>query len=168
MKRAIDLGLHFLHRLGVGGWVGAMIGVSLLVPPIVFGNLPRREAGQVMGTVFSAYYVLGLVLGVLALASLALLAWRTGWGRERMAAAALLGMMLAATVFLKISVVPGVFEVRDRMYLAEDAQAADAPALRAEMDRLHAMSVRLNGSVLVAGMVVLFLGGMREHRMTAR
>ncbi|MDH5526407.1 MAG: DUF4149 domain-containing protein [Nitrospirota bacterium] len=155
--------LLFVHRLGIGGWVGAMLAISVLVPPIVFTTLPRRSAGEVMGSIFSAYYLLGIALGVLALVALVLLAWRTGWGRERLAAAVILGVMLAVTGLMKLSVVPAVFEARGLMYQAEDAGRAEAPALRAEMGRLHAMSVRLNGAVLLAGVFVIFLGAMRER-----
>ncbi|MDH4230114.1 MAG: DUF4149 domain-containing protein [Nitrospirota bacterium] len=161
----MNLLLNFVHRLAAGGWVGVMLGVSLLVPPVVFGNLPRREAGEVMGRIFSAYYLLGIALGILALLALVLLALRTGWGRERVAAAVMLAVMLGASGYLRMGLVPQVFAARDRMYTLEDAAAPEGVAARARMGRLHALSEGINGTVLLCGIGVLLLGAIRESRL---
>lgn len=153
--------LHFAYRFAVGAWVGAIVAVSFLVAPTVFGSLPRKVAGQVMGQVFSGYYVLGLVLGLIALAALVALAMSGGWSRDRVAAAVLLVLMVAGAGYARARLVPAVLEARDAVYAAPEG----APVDRARLDRLHHLSVGLNGGVLLCGLTVLVLGAVRDQRL---
>ena len=154
--------MRWAYRLAVGAWVGTVVGVSLLVPPIVFGNLPREQAGEVMGKVFGIYYWLGIGFGIAALAAGGALARRAGWSWERVAALTLLVAMVGAAGYVRLVVSPDIMAAREQVYQAVDADAA-APH-RATLDALHHRSVLINGAILLGGALVMLLEALREHR----
>lgn len=150
----------------VGAWVGTVVGVSLLVPPIVFGNLPREQAGLVMGKVFGIYYWMGIGFGIAALAAGAALARRAGWSWERVVALALLVGMVGAAGYVRLIVSPDIMAARSEIYASADAEAA-AP-YQATLDAKHHLSVMLNGAILLGGAVIMLLESLREHRTEER
>jgi hypothetical protein len=146
--------------------VGTVLGVSLLVPPFVFRMLPRQQAGEVMGTIFGWYYWLGIGLGVIALAAGIALARRAGWAWERVAALALLVVMVGAAGYVRLIVSPDIMAARELVYGAPDAGSA-APH-RATLDTLHHRSVLINGAILLGGALVMLLDVVREQRNEER
>jgi hypothetical protein len=146
----------FWGALGV--WLGAVVFFSFVVAPGVFGALPRETAGQVVGSLFSAYYALGGGAGVVALAAaMALRRWAGGSARWTA-----IGTMLAAMV-LATAYAGGVVHPQARALRAGLHQPDATPATQAAFDRLHALAVGLNGGVLLAGCAVVALaaGGFR-------
>ena len=63
--------------------------------------------------------------------------------------------MLVFTIISQHRITPRMAELRTQM-VSVDATPPENP-LRAEFDRLHKVSVRLEGSVLLLGLVALFL-----------
>lgn len=148
----------------MGAWLGTIVAVSFLVAPMVFRNLPRETAGQVMGRIFSAYYVLGIMCGMVALAAMVVLSVRLRWNWERLVAVLLLTTMVSAAGYARLILTPGIFEVRAHVYAAELAEAPEAPALRDQLDALHDRSVRLNAAVLLGCVLLLLIGAVREQQ----
>jgi hypothetical protein len=135
--------------LALGLWVGALVFVSFVVAPAVFGTVPSETAGTVMGAIFPRYYAFTIAVGIVAL--LAALPLRSaargsGW-------AVIVGMMvvmLAATAYAGLVVSPRARAIRPALH-----QEPVDPAVRAEFDALHRRAVQLNGLVLLLGLGAL-------------
>jgi len=136
---------------------------SFLVAPTMFHMLPRQTAGQVMGTIFGHYYLMGMVLGLIALAATVLLGMRGGWHRSRWLTVVLLVAMVAAAGHSRYAIAPQIIEVRGQMWQAPEG-SDDAGKLHAQMDRLHHLAVALNGAMLLMGLVLIGLDARREKQ----
>jgi uncharacterized membrane protein len=149
--------LRFLYLLSLVAWVGGVIFFSFVGAPSTFQAVPVDVAGKVVAKIFPRYYLLGFVAGLVALVSFLGLARVSGkWDALRVANVVLLTAMLGAGLYAGTVVRRQANEVRQQIGSFEDLSQA-RPELRAEFDRLHRLSVVLNGVVLVLGVVVLFL-----------
>ena len=134
----------FIYLLSLVCWLGGMVFFSALVAPVVFKVLPMAEAGKLQAVLFPRYYLLGYICGTIgfALAIYLCAAWmpRMWW------AMAALGLLIALglTVYAGAVVRPQVDAIR-----AVTEEANPDPARRAEFDRLHHLSVMLNGAVML-------------------
>lgn len=146
--------LRFLEVFALGTWVGGIILLSFVVAPGVFGTLGSRDlAGATVGLVLSRLHLLGLLAGVVYLAAAA------GIGRSLVAltkppALAVL-LMLFLTIVSQRLVSPQMAGLRAQMG-SVDSTPRENP-LRIEFDRLHSVSVRLEGSVLLLGIAAMYL-----------
>lgn len=160
--------MAFVYRFGVAAWLGTVVGVSLLVAPIVFRSLPRQTAGEVMGKVFGAYYLLGMGLGAAALAAVVMLSLRTRWHWDRLLAVGMLVAMIGTAGYARFALAPQIVELRTSLYAAREAGGETAPIQEA-LDQVHHRSVLLNGVVLLGGGIILTLvGALRERRDTSK
>lgn len=134
----------FIYLLSLVCWLGGMVFFSALVAPVVFKVLPMAEAGKLVGVLFPRYYLLGYICGAIGFALAVYLCAarmpRIWWA---MAALALL-IALGLTVYAGAVVRPRVDAIR-----AVTEEANPDPARRAEFDRLHHLSVLLNGAVML-------------------
>lgn len=132
--------------LALGLWVGALVFVSFVVAPVVFGTMPSEAAGTVMGAIFPRYYAFTIVVGIVALlAALPLRSSARGAGWRVIVGAMI--VMLAATAYAGLVVSPRARAIRPALH----HEPVD-PALRAEFDALHRRAVQLNGLVLLLGL----------------
>jgi Domain of unknown function (DUF4149) len=133
-----------IYLAALGCWFGGIVFFSFFTAPAVFTVLPRHEAGQLISWIFPRYYMLGYIVGtislVLAIYFTAVRGPRMWWGGTTVALAIALGITFyAGTVIL-----PRADAIRT---VTEDPNPD--PARKAEFDRLHRMSVILNGTVLL-------------------
>jgi hypothetical protein len=135
-----------LALASVSGWLGLMGFFALAVAPAAFAVLPREEAGRVVGAIFPRYYAVGAALGAASLAALAAAAGRT-WRVVDWLAAGLLAVMLGATLYAWLAVLPAAHGAREAMRQA-GAGAGEAAAF----GRLHRLSTALNGITMLAGL----------------
>lgn len=132
--------------LALGLWVGALVFVSFVVAPAVFGAVPSETAGTVMGAIFPRYYAFTIGVGIVAL--LAALPLRgAARGSQWSAIVGMMVVMLAATTYAGVVVSPRARAIRPALH-----QEPVDPALRAEFDALHRRAVQLNGLVLLLGL----------------
>jgi hypothetical protein len=150
----------WLYLLALVVWLGETVFLSFVVAPSIFRGFPPEEAGRVMGTIFPAYYRVGMVCGAVLVAA-AVYLWRTGvasgarWGL----AAALGIVMLVCILYAGVAVQPRVRELR------EVRHRPDAPAnVESEFQRLHGLSVQLNSVVLAGGAALSVLAAMAMRR----
>jgi uncharacterized membrane protein len=141
----------FVYLLAIGCWLGGIVFFSFVTAPSVFGSgLPLSEAGKVISTIFPRYYIFGYVTGgiaaALSLYFAAIRQARLAWGLT----ALLLAVALGITVYAGAVVRPRLDAIRT---VAEE-QSPD-PARKAEFDRLHSLSVYLNGTVLLLNLAAL-------------
>jgi Domain of unknown function (DUF4149) len=146
--------LRFLQVFALGTWVGAIIYFAAVVTQGAFGVLPSQdEAGLLVAFTLSGLHLMGLIAAVVfIIASVAL--------RKSLRAfiqPAVIGVILMAglTIASQGYVMPKMAVLRSQMGSIQATPGNDPR--RAEFDRLHAISVRLEGGVLLIGVVALFL-----------
>jgi hypothetical protein len=140
----------FVYLLCLVAWLGGMIFFSIFIAPVIFTMLPVSEAGKVVSGIFPRYYLLGYGAGIIGV----ILAFyftivhspRLWWGF----AAVALAISLALTFYAGVIVRPKVDAIRT---VAEEANPN--PERKAEFDRLHRLSVALNGTVMVLNLIAL-------------
>jgi hypothetical protein len=150
---------RYLEFLSLGTWVGAIIYLSFVVAPGVFATLPSRDqAGAVVGLVLGRLHLLGYVAGIVFLGA-AVAQARSVAALGRPAALAVI-VMLVLTAVSQQGVSPGMARLRAEMGSIERTPP-DNP-LRVRFDRLHRVSVRLEGAVLLVGLAALYLTARRR------
>lgn len=150
--------LRIVRLLTLCSWVGGLLFFVLAVTPVAFKTMPdAHHAGLIVrGTLLSLHRI-GLYSGpVYLLATLALLATQRDTHPARAVELVLILSMLFLTAYSQLSVLPRM--ETDRLTLGGEIAAAppDAPARRS-FDRLHGLSVKLEGAVLVEGLLLLGL-----------
>jgi hypothetical protein len=136
-------------------WVGGLVFFGF-VAAVAFKTLPdAQSAGLVVrGSLISLHHI-GMVAGIVYLLfTLALLATQRDTHPVRAAELILVVVMLVLTGYSEFSVIPRM--EGDRISLGGDVTKAplDAPA-RTHFERLHTVSVRVEGAVLIAGLLLL-------------
>jgi hypothetical protein len=140
----------FVYLLALVCWLGGMIFFTAIIAPVVFTLLPIADAGKLVAGLFPRYYILGYVAGVISVALAIYFVVehppRLWWSLSALALATALGLTIYAGMIIR----PQVDAVRT---VVED-QNPD-PAKRAEFDRLHHLSVMLNGGVMLLNLSAL-------------
>lgn len=145
---------RFLEVFALGTWVGGIIFLSFVVAPGVFGTLSSRDqAGAVVGLALSRLHILGMIAGIVYLVAAVAVARSVGVLVRPGALAVILMVLLT---FVSQNMVSSKTRRLRQEMVSVDATPRDNP-LRIEFDRLHRVSVRLEGSVLLLGLAALFL-----------
>lgn len=144
---------RFLKVFTLGTWVGSMIFFGF-VAGVLFTTLQSAdEAGNIVALLIWRLHILGIVAAVIYLI-VALVAARSWRGLAR-PASILVELMLLATLFAQLWIVPTMQNLRAQMGSYMNT-AATSP-LKQQFDHLHVISVRLEGCILIAGIIALFL-----------
>jgi hypothetical protein len=155
--------IRFLMLLVLVVWVGGIIFFAFVVAPTVFhpGILPSRQlAGAVVSRSLSILHGVGLTCGVVFLVSSTLDSKvMTGFvslfaGRNLLVLA-----MIALTLISMFAISNRMLALRNDMVFIDNVPQGDAR--RMEFNRLHEWSTRLEGSVLLLGLAVIFLTSRR-------
>ncbi|MFZ0200113.1 MAG: DUF4149 domain-containing protein [Candidatus Sulfotelmatobacter sp.] len=149
--------LRFLMLLSLVVWIGGLIFFSLVVAPAAFSVLPTSHlAGSVVGRSLGKLHTLAIISAVLYLIS-SLLYSRLTEGTAHVFAARhiLLCLMLALTLISQFGIIPRMDVLRASLGEIR-AVPVDNPQ-RIQFDALHLWSTRLEGSVLLLGLVVVYL-----------
>lgn len=155
---------RFLKVFVLGTWVGSII-FFVLATAVLFSQLKNiDQAGNIVAVLIVQLHLLGIIAAVIYLivALIAALSWR-GLVRP---ASILVELMLLATLFLQLWVVPTMQNLRAQMGSYANT-AANSP-LRQQFDHFHVISMWIETGVLIAGIVALFLTvWQRTHRLGA-
>jgi hypothetical protein len=139
----------FVYLLSLVCWLGGMV-FFIVVTQTAFTVLPKVEAGTFLAALFPRYYLFGYICGVIAII-LAIFLCVTRMPRTWWAIAALtLAIALGLTIYAGAVVRPRVAAIRT---VTEEANPD--PVRRAEFDRLHHLSVMLNGAVMLLNLAAL-------------
>jgi uncharacterized membrane protein len=152
--------LRFLMLLSLIVWIGGLIFFAFVLAPTAFSIpevLPNTHlAGNVVGRALGKLHWVGLFSGVVFLAS-SLLHSRLTNGTTHVFAGrhVLLCLMLALTLISQFGIIPRMDVLRASL---GDVRAAplDNPE-RVQFDALHIWSTRVEGAVLLLGLVVVYL-----------
>jgi Domain of unknown function (DUF4149) len=147
--------LRFLQFFALGTWVGGIIYLSFVVAPGVFGILAshRDQAGNIVGYSLTRLHLIGVFAALVYLLAGVVLTKSLKWLIAP--AAILVIVMLALTLASEHVVRPRMAVLRGEM-VSVDATPPENP-LRVRFDRLHRLSVQLEGATLLMGIVALFL-----------
>ena len=138
-------------------WLGGLIFFSFVVAPTAFAVLPTRHlAGSLVSRSLSLLHWMGIVSGlVFLLASLLYSRVTTGSAHLFAARHLLIVIMLVLTCVSQFGISPRMARLRASMGEMDSVPLND-PA-RVQFNALHVWSTRLEGGVLLAGLVVVYL-----------
>lgn len=137
--------LEVVGLVAVAILAGSMTFFSMVVAPLIFVQLQAAEAGHLIRAIFPWYYLVIVVLAGLSAATLAV-------GHH--VDASLMGLVAVAALVSRQSLMPRINQNRDRMLTGDDSAGP-------VFERLHRLSVVINGLQLIATFVVLVRLAMR-------
>jgi uncharacterized membrane protein len=149
--------LRFLMLLSLICWIGGLIFFAFVVAPTAFSVLPTSHlAGDVVGRSLSKLHWIGLISGIVFLVS-SLLYSRFTDGTAHVFALrhVLLCLMLALTLISQFGIIPRMDTLRASLGEVRSVPL-DNPE-RVQFDALHVWSTRVEGAVLLLGLVVVYL-----------
>ncbi len=151
--------LRALRVMAMVAWVGGLGFFAFVVAPVAFHSLPNaHEAGIVVGGTLRVLHWIGLVGGGVFYVATAML-WLRAEVPARVGFAiqlTLTGVMLAVTAYSQFRVLPAM--ERDRMLAGGVVESAPVENIgRVGFERLHVLSERLEGLVLLCGLGVVLV-----------
>jgi hypothetical protein len=149
--------LRFVQVFALGTWLGSIFYFSAAVAPGAFrvlGNLD--QAGVLVEFTLRRLHTLGVIAGLLfLLASAAIAVSSSGAGKRLVLPVAGVVIMVVLTIISQHVVIRRMNVLRAEMGSVA-ATSKDSPS-RVEFDRLHGVSVQLEGATLLIGLVSFFL-----------
>lgn len=158
----MKLTFRAIRVIALALWVGGIV-FFLAVANVAFKSLPDIHlAGLVVRGSLVALHRIGLFAGAFYLFfTLALLATHDSHP-ARAVEIVLIVSMMALTLYLQQSVIPHM--ETDRLSLGGDVQTVPPEnPIRANFDKLHNLSTRLEGVILLEGLVLLCLVPIHGH-----
>ena len=151
--------LRFLMLLSLVAWIGGLMFFAFVLAPTVFapGVLPSTHlAGNVVGRALGKLHWIAIVSGIVFLAS-SLLYSRLAEGTFHVFALrhVLICLMLGLTLLSQFWIIPRMDTLRASV-CDFAAVPLDDPA-RAQFDALHVWSTRVEGAVLLLGLIAIYL-----------
>ena len=138
--------VRFFRLLSIVIWVGGIAFFAFVLAPVAFGSLgSAHEAGLVVRKSLIALDWVGITCGMVFLGATVFL------GRRRVEIVLVAGMIVG-TVALQFYVIPKM-EVNRAGGAIETMDIGDAR--RVDFERLHVLSERLEGAVLLLGLGVI-------------
>ena len=143
--------------LSIVVWLGGITFFAFVLAPTVFTVLPTRElAGTVVNRTLPILHWMGVASGIVFLAtSIAYSAMTTGSAQALAPRHILVLLMLVLTLVSMFAISSRMMALRAEMGVI-DTVPHDDPR-RVEFNRLHQWSTRIEGSVYLIGLVVLYL-----------
>ncbi len=157
--------LRFLMLLSLIVWIGGLIFFAFVLAPTAFQVLPSTHlAGNLVGRALGKLHWIAIVSGIVFLVS-SLIYSRLLDGTSHVFAArhVLICLMLGLTLLSQFWIIPRMDTLRAQV--ADFATVPPDNPERAEFDVLHAWSTRVEGAVLLLGLVVAYLtaAGFSRH-----
>src|SRR3984885_14878103 len=152
--------LRFLMLLSLVCWIGGLIFFAFVLAPTAFSIpavLPNTHlAGNVVGKALGKLHWIAIFSGIVYLAS-SLIYSRMTDGTAHVFALrhVLLCLMLALTLISQFGIIPRMDVLRASLGEVS-AAPIDSPG-RVQFDALHVWSTRVEGAVLLLGLVVVYL-----------
>jgi len=157
--------LRFVMLLSLIVWIGGLIFFAFVLAPTAFQVLPNTHlAGNVVGRALGKLHWIAIISGVVFLISSMIYSRLTDGTAHVLAMRhVLIVLMLALTLLSQFWIMPRMDTLR--------AQAGDFASVtldnpaRVQFDALHVWSTRVEGAVLLLGLVVVYLvAGAFGHR----
>jgi len=149
--------LRFLMLLSLVCWIGGLIFFAFVLAPTAFSVLPTTHlAGNVVGRALGKLHWIAIFSGIVFLGS-SLLYNRLTDGTPHVLATrhVLLCLMLMLTLISQFGIIPRMDVLRASLGEVKSVPV-DNPE-RVQFDALHVWSTRVEGAVLLFGLVVVYL-----------
>jgi len=164
--------LRLLRLLGMVVWVGGLVFFAFVEAPTAFHVMgTNQQFALLIGDSISGLNRLGHMAGLVFLLATVVL-----WTRSTTLARKLLPveiglvvLMIGATIYVQQSIIPAM--ERDRAAVGGDiTSVTESNPARADFDRLHPLSEKMEGSALLLGLGVIALMAFEESsaRQTQR
>ncbi len=149
--------LRFLMLMSLILWIGGLIFFAFVVAPSAFRVLPTTHlAGNVVAASLGKLHWIGIVSGIVYLISSMLYSYFTNGTAHVFALRHILVcLMLALTLISQFGIMPRMDALRAS--LGEVGSAAIDNPQRVQFDALHVWSERVEGAVLLLGLVVVYM-----------
>ncbi len=155
--------LRFFMLLSLVVWVGGLIFFAFVLAPTVFNPsiLPTRQlAGNVVSRSLGILHWMAISCGVIfAITSMIDSRVINGASQPFAARHLLIYLMIMLTLIGMFAIASKMQALKQQMGMIDDVPHDDAR--RVEFNRLHVWSTRIEGTVLVLGLVLLFLTAKR-------
>ena len=150
--------VKWVYLVSLALWVGSIIFFSFFVAPTVFKVLKPDDAARLQRALFPKYYLVGILCAGIGIVCVGLLVAERAFGKwPGVLSLVLLAVMGGTDLWLRQTVVPHMAEIRKQRAEALSAGKEPDGAVEEEWKALHRLSVQLNGAVLLAGLVLVFL-----------
>jgi len=157
--------LRYLMFLSLVVWIGGLIFFAFVLAPTAFQVLPDTHlAGNVVGRALGKLHWIAIISGIVFLVS-SLLYSQLSDGTAHLFAMRhiLIVLMLGLTLFSQFWIIPRMDTLRAQV--GDFAKVTLDNPLRVQFDALHVWSTRVEGAVLLLGLVVVFLAASAvSHR----
>jgi uncharacterized membrane protein len=149
--------LRFLMLLSLIAWIGGLMFFAFVLAPTAFSVLPNTHlAGNVVRSALSKLHWIAIVSGIIFLASSLLLSRITDGTPHAFALRNILTvLMLVLTAISQFGIMPRMDKLRATV--SDFASVALTDPARMQFDALHVWSTRVEGAVLLLGLVVVYL-----------
>ncbi len=145
--------LNFIYLLSIVIWIGMIFFTTFFAAPSVFKVLPRETAGEVMGSIFPKYWIVGYVSSVAALASTILISRALGfYPGERLT---ILIIMTVLSFFSGFVIGRKARAIKAQMKRAGEGE--EKAALRKSFGKIHGVSAAVNLLILFLGVLLIFI-----------
>jgi len=149
--------LRYLMLLSLIVWIGGLVFFAFVLAPTAFQVLPTTHlAGNVVGRALGKLHYIAIACAIVFLLSSLVYNWLVDGTVHLFAARhVLVAVMLALTCWSQFRIIPRMDALR--------AQAGDFGAvapndpIRVQFDALHVWSTRVEGLILLVGLVVIYL-----------
>jgi uncharacterized membrane protein len=151
--------LRYLMLLSLIVWIGGLIFFAFVLAPTAFQVLPSTHlAGNVVGRALGKLHYMAIACAIVFLASSMLYSlMSTGTAHVFAVRHILAAVMLALTLFSQFWIIPKMDSLRAS--IGDFAQVPLVNPARVQFDALHVWSTRVEGAVLILGLVVIWLAG---------
>ena len=149
--------LRFLMLLSLVCWIGGLIFFAFVLAPTAFTVLPTTHlAGNVVGRALGKMHWIAIFSGIVYLVSSMFYSRFTDGTAQVFAVRhVLLCLMLALTLISQFGIIPRMDTLRASLGEVRSVPV-DNPE-RVQFDALHVWSTRVEGAVLLLGLVVVYL-----------
>jgi uncharacterized membrane protein len=156
--------LRYLMLLALVVWIGGLIFFAFVLAPTAFQVLPSTHlAGNVVGRALGKLHWIAIFSGLIFLVSSLLYSYLAEGAAHPLAMRhVLICLMLALTLVSQFWIIPRMDALRAQVS-DFGTMAIDNP-LRVQFDALHVWSTRVEGAVLLLGLVVVYLTGSAFYR----
>ena len=149
---------RILRLFSLVAWVGGLIFFVAAVAPVAFRTMPdAHQAGLIVRGTLIVLHHIGFIAGAVYLVStLTLIATQRDSHLVRAVEVLVVLVMLAITGYSHFSVLPRMEADRLSLGGIVDQTTANLPAHH-HFDRLHGLSVKLEGTILFGGLLLVCL-----------
>src|SRR5215831_7643490 len=149
--------LRFVMLLSLVVWIGGLIFFAFVLAPTAFQVLPSTHlAGNVVGRALNKLHWIAIASGLIFLITSLLYSYLTQGTTHLFAMRnVLIVIMLALTLFSQFWIIPRMDTLRASV--GDFASVPLTTPARVQFDALHVWSTRVEGAVLLLGLVAIFV-----------